>query len=304
MANQEFNKKVLITGGTGLLGKYLIENKTSDTEIVAVYIGEHEMSDGKGVRYHKADIRDKKAIQDLFERTKPDIVIHTAAVGSPDFAEKNKDLTREINVGGTQNLLYNSERFNAPFIYISSNGIYDGENAPYSEDDPARPVNVYGEIKLEAEKTVVISGLKKAIVRPILMYGWNNPFERPNIVSHSIAKLRKEEEVYVYDDVYCNPLYAQSCALSIWKIISEDKYGTYNIAGADRVSVFGLIKKAAQAFHLNEDLIHPVQEGYFNELVKRPRDTSFKTDKMIRALGCQPMPLNEGLKIMHRAEDS
>lgn len=302
MTNQEYNKKVLITGGTGLLGKYLIENKTPDTEIVAIYIGNYEMPDREGVQYHKADIRDKKDIQDLFEKTKPDIVIHTAAVGSPDFAEKNKDLTREINIGGTQNLLSNSEIFNASFVYISSNGIYDGENAPYSEDDIARPVNIYGEIKLQAEVMVNKSKLKKAIVRPILMYGWNNPKERPNIVTQSIAKLKKGEDVYVYDDVYCNPLYAESCAAAIWKIISDDKYDTYNIAGADRESVFGLIKKAAQTFQLNEGLIHPVQEGYFNELVKRPRDTSFKTDKMINVLGCQPMPLNEGLKIMHKAE--
>ena len=284
------------------MGKYLIENKAPDTEIIAIYVGDYEMPGREGVRYHKADIRDKKAIQDLFEKTKPDMVIHTAAVGSPDFAEKNRELTLEINVGGTKNLLSNSEIFNAAFVYISSNGIYDGENAPYSEDDPAHPVNVYGEIKLQAEVMVKNSKLKKAIVRPILMYGWNNPSERPNIVTQSIAKLKRGEDIFVYDDVYCNPLYAESCAAAIWKIISEDKYDTYNIAGADRESVFGLIKKAAQAFQLNEGLIHPVQEGYFNELVKRPQDTTFVTDKMISRLGCRPMTIIEGFTEMKKAQ--
>lgn len=294
--------KVIVTGGTGLLGKYLIQRQLPNCEIAAIYVGNYFVEDYDNIRYFKIDVRDNDSQTELFNNFKPNVVIHTAAVGSPDFAEKNRELTWDINVRGTQNILANSEMVNAAFIYISSNGIYDGENAPYSEDNSARPVNYYGELKLQAEEAVKNSKLKTAIVRPILMYGWNYAFERQNIVTQSLAKLRQREKVFVYDDVYSNPLYAESCVIAIWKIISEDKYDTYNIGGAERVSIFELIKKVADIFHLDQNLVHPVQEGYFNELVKRPRDTSFKTEKMGKELGLKPLSLDEGLRLMKELE--
>jgi len=134
------------------------------------------------------------------------------------------------------------------------------------------------------------------------MYGWNYAFERQNIVTQCLEKLRRREKVFVYDDVYCNPLYADNCAIAIWKIIAEGKYGTYNIGGAERVSIFDLIRKAADIFHLDKNLVNPVQEGYFNELVKRPKDTTFVTDKMIKILNHKPLSVSEGLTLMKKSE--
>jgi dTDP-4-dehydrorhamnose reductase len=294
--------KVLITGGTGLLGKYLIQRIPPATEIAAIYIGDYFVKDHYKIRYFKIDVRENDSQTELFDSFRPDVVIHTAAVGSPDYAEKNRELTWDINVEGTRKLIVNSEKIKSTFVYISSNGIYDGDNAPYCENSDAIPANYYGEIKLKAEAVVRKSNLKSAIVRPILMYGWNHAFERQNIVTQSLAKLRQREKAFVYNDVYCNPLYADNCAIAIWKIISEDKYDTYNIGGAERVSIFELIKKVADIFHRDKNLVHPVQQGYFNELVKRPKDTTFATDKMVQNLNHKPLSLSEGLILMKRSE--
>lgn len=180
-------------------------------------------------------------------------------------------------------------------VHISSNGIYDGDNAPYAEDNIAKPINFYGVTKLEAENIVQKSNLIYSIVRPILMYGWPYLFERGNIVTIALSKLRKNEPINVYDDVYSNPLFVNSCAEVIWKIIYDRKYATYNVAGADRVSIFELVRKAADVFDLNQNLVVPVKQGYFNELVKRPHDTSYRTDKMEKMLKIQPLTLEEGL---------
>jgi dTDP-4-dehydrorhamnose reductase len=294
--------KVLLTGGTGLLGKYLIQRQLPQCEIAVIYVGDYFVEDHDNVKYFKIDIRDNGPLLELFDGFKPDVVIHTAGVGSPDFAERNRKFTWDVNVAGTKNLIGNSEKTNSAFIYISSNGIYDGNNAPYSEDSSAKPVNYYGEIKLEAEAIIQNSKINTAIVRPILMYGWNHAFERQNIVTQCLAKLRHGEEVFVYDDVYCNPLYSDNCAIAIWKIIEQGKYGTYNIGGAERVSIFDLIRKAADIFQLDKNLVHPVQEGYFNELVKRPKDTTFVTDKMIKILNHEPLSVSEGLTLMKKSE--
>jgi len=130
------------------------------------------------------------------------------------------------------------------------------------------------------------------------MYGWNCPFERQNIVTASLAKLKNNETVSAYEDVYSNPLYSQSCAAAIWKIVSENKTGAFNIAGRDRVNVFELIRKAATIFGYDDSAIVSVKQGFFKELVKMPRYTSLSKTKMVKDLLLTPLSIMEGLSFM------
>ena len=294
----ELKLRILITGGTGLLGKALIENRSNGDEIVATYIGNYTVEDCEGVKYLQLDIGDLEGCIRIFRDFEPEVVTHTASIGSPDYAENNRKKTEDINVAGTQKILSICEQYGAKFIYISSNGIYDGELAPYNEESRAEPINFYGEVKLKAETVTKKAKTQHAIVRPILMYGWNHSFERSNIVTQAIFKLQRGEVMHAYDDVYANPLYNCSCAIAIWEIIKRGKYDVFNIAGADRVTIYQLIRKVAEIFNLNGNLVKPVQQGFFNELVKRPRDTSFKTDKMEKELDLKPLSLDEGLRLM------
>jgi len=293
--------RLLITGGTGLLGKALIDSALPAMEITATFLGEYDINGSERVKYEKLDIRDAAGYAGLFKQFRPDVVIHAASIGSPDFAEKNKELTWEINVNGTKMIASLCKRHGAKMIYISSNGIYDGNNAPYGEDDKAEPINYYGVTKLEGEKMTRSFGDDCAIVRPILMYGNNHPFERQNIVTMAIEKLKKNEKMSVYDDVFSNALLSESCAKAIISVIEGGHSGDFNIAGAERVSIYGLVKKAAEIYGLDPSLIMPVKQGFFNELVPRPKDTSYRTEKMEKVLGVKPLTIIEGLKIM-RAE--
>lgn len=294
--------RILITGGTGLLGKALIEKCLVPVDIVATYVGNYEISNTDTVRYVNLDVLDESGYAKLFEDFKPEVLIHTASIGSPDYAEKNKDITWKINVSGTKNLVSLCEKFNTKLIFISSNGIYDGNNAPYAENDLANPVNYYGETKLEGEEVIKKFNITYAILRPNLMYGWNHSFERPNIVTLALSKLLKNEKVFAYDDVRTNALFSGSCAEAVWKVIKENKYDTFNIAGNEIVSIYTLLKKTAEIFELDASLIEPVKQGYFNELVSRPKDTSYRTDKMEKILKVKPLSLSDGLKIMRMSK--
>ena len=160
--------RVLITGGTGLLGKALIETiDNTNHKIIATYLCNYNMEDTTRIKYKKLDVRDIDGYSRLFREFKPEVVVHTAGIGSPDYAEKNKEETWAINVGGTQNILNNCERHDSKFIYVSSNGIYDGNKAPYSENDKAEPINYYGKIKVEGERITQESRVINAVIRPI-----------------------------------------------------------------------------------------------------------------------------------------
>jgi dTDP-4-dehydrorhamnose reductase len=292
----------MITGGTGLLGKALIDSKERDDEVLVTYLGNYTVPDQGEIKYLKLDILDQAGHEKIFREFKPEVVIHTASIGSPDYAEQHQELTWSINVDGTDKLAELCDRHGARLIYISSNGIYDGDQAPYSEDAIARPINYYGRTKLEGERRALKARNLPAIVRPILMYGWNNTYERDNIVSMSLKKFNKGETVKAYDDVFSNSLLADECARAIWRIIETKATGAFNIAGAERASIYALLRTAAKIFGFAEDLVKPVKQGYFNELVKRPVDTSYDTTKMEKVLKIAPLSLVEGLTRMKAAQ--
>ena len=292
--------RILITGGTGLLGKALIDTAGSNYEIIATYLDRCALSDTSQVRYRKIDTRDEERNLRLFMDFKPDVVIHAAGIGSPDYAEQHKDEARAVNVGGTRTIIRNCEKFKTKLIYVSSNGIYAGDRAPYSETDDPRPINFYGRLKLESENLARKAAVQQAIARPILMYGWNHPFGRSNIVTMAFSRLKNGEKVFVYDDVYVNPIFSECCARAIWKIAEDENYDIFNLAGKDRVSIYELVLEAARIFGLDTGLIVPVKQGFFNELVKRPKDTTYNIEKMLNVLKVEPLVLKDGLRMMKK----
>ena len=293
--------KILITGGTGLLGKSLIETASKGFEIVATHMGSCALKDTKRVKYRVLDIRDEKEHARLYRQFRPNVTIHTAGVGSPDYAERHKEEAWNINISGTKNIIKQCEKFGSALIYVSSNGIYDGDNAPYGEEDEAYPLNYYGQVKLEGERVSRASTVPCAIVRPILLYGWNHQEGRQNIVTYALSRFNSGEEVYAYNDVFVNPIFAPACADAIWKIFKEGKYEKFNIGGKDTVSIYRLLKSAAEVFGFDPNLVIPVHQGFFNELVRRPKDTSLDTGRMRNALGIEPLSVEKGLDLMKKS---
>jgi len=180
-------KKIFITGGTGLLGHYLVKTASEIYDASYTFFPENKKDSipYNCDKYH-LDIRDRAAVLNTLKKIRPDYVIHTASIASVDYVEKNKQEARENNLGGTINIIAACQEVGARLIYISSNAVFDGENPSYSENDPVNPLNYYGTLKVEEEKAVKKSGLKYAIVRAILMYGWNLNVERKNAVTYGL----------------------------------------------------------------------------------------------------------------------
>lgn len=242
-----------------------------------------------------ADVTDRKQMQSVFKWAKPDVVIHTAAIGSVDFAERNREQTRKVNVGGTEVVAALCQIFKSRFIYISSNAVFDGRTPFYSETARVNPINYYGQLKVEAENVVRESSIPWTIVRPILMYGWPYPGERDNPVVWWVRSLENGKPIKVVDNVFNKPLPAWSCAEVVWEVIRQNRTGIYHAAGRDHLSLYQFALQVAEVFDLDARLITPVPDSYFPEIAPRPRDTSFDTTKMENDLGIKTVGVKDGL---------
>lgn len=294
--------RILITGVTGLLGIALQQFAKPSDDLFGIYYPSRALPSPLRAATRVANVSDLSAMLDIFDWAKPDVVIHAAAIGSVDFAERNREQTRMVNVIGTQVVVDLCRSFNAQIIYISSNAVFDGKAPLYSETDPVSPVNYYGQLKVEAESLVRDSDLAHAIVRPILMYGWTYPGERSNLVTNWVHLLREGKKVKVVDNVYSKPLPVWSCAAVVWNLIGKNKHGVYHVAGADRLSLYQFALATAHVFELDPTLIEPVPDSHFTEIAQRPRDTSFDTSKMEHELGIQPISVESGLRQMKKME--
>jgi dTDP-4-dehydrorhamnose reductase len=295
--------RILITGGTGLLGQALLNSRPPNVELFGTYVPDKAPSIDLPCPFFPLDVRDSDQVAPLFERVQPQVVIHAASIGSVDYSEQHREESWAVNVGGTQNIGRACARHHARLIFISSNAVFDGEHPFYAEDAPVYPINYYGQLKVEGEAWVKASGLDYAIVRPILMYGWHLPSERGNWVTTWLRALRQGQRIKVVDDVGTKPLYALNCAEVIWAVIAQHATGLYHAAGADHITLYQFAQATAEVFGLDAALIDPVPSSYFPEIAPRPKDTSFDTTKMERDLGIRAWGVYDGLRHMQRTRN-
>jgi dTDP-4-dehydrorhamnose reductase len=286
--------RVLITGGTGLLGHALLQSAPEGWDVAATF---HRQLPSPGSRhpFRPLDIMDDEAVLDTVSQFRPTIVIHTASVGSVDVAERDPDSVRRINVGGLQSVARACERVGARMALISSNAVFDGSHPPYAEDAPRRAANAYGAIKIEAEEWLEQSGLSHVIFRPIMMYGWPLPGGRSNAVTRWLADMEAGRPVDVASDIVSMPLLVSNGADAIWAGLKGDRRGVYHLAGADRVTLVDFARETARAFGCCDSLVMPVPSARFAGLAPRPLDTSFITSRMSQQLGVRPVGIREGL---------
>lgn len=289
--------EILITGSTGLLGKGLEETAGPDAGIVGIHLREYKTRDIRA-RHLVADIRDGSAVKALFARERFDAVIHTAGAAAVDYVEKHPEEGRASNLQGTIHIADACRDHGCFMVYVSTNAVFDGTSAPYGEDAPTNPLHHYGRIKLECEAAAASRLASCAIVRPILMYGWNHAVNRPNPVTWVYEKLLRGERIPLVDDVFENPLMNRQGAQAIWEIVRRRSSGIFHLAGAQRVSRYELGMAVARVFGLDSSFIERVDSSYFPGIAPRPKDTTFLTRRMERELGIRPWTVEEGLTAM------
>lgn len=294
--------KVLLTGSNGLLGQHLVKMLIGTTthEIIATGRGGNRLSFAFSDRYNyfSLDITDGIAVNDFILAHKPGVIIHAAAMTQPDPCELHPVECWNINVTGTRFLINAAESINAEFIYISTDFVFDGLNGPYKETDATGPVNYYGSSKLAAEKAVMESKLKWAVVRTVLVYGNILVGNRSNVVSWVKENLENKKPIKVVSDQWRTPTYVEDLAKGILLVLEKNAAGIYHISGEEGMSPYDMATAVADYLHLDKSLMTKVNADTFTQPAKRPLKTGFIITKAKRELGYQTISFKEALKKM------
>ena len=291
-------KKLMIIGGSGLLGGHLAKFVKDGYEVVATY-NDHPV-ELPGCRTIKMDIKDSERSFDTVQKEDPDCVILSAAQRNVDYCEKNQNEVRRINVEGAKNVAIAANRVHAKLIFLSTDLIFDGKKEHYLEDDITNPVNYYGVTKLKGEQEVSSISDDYAIARVSVLYDWD-PFEHTtNFISWLYKNLKKEKPLSLFTDQFRNATYIKNACEALIKILEKDEKGIFHVAGKKCENRYSIGLAVADTFGFDRSLISASESVNGDWLAVRPKKCCLDVGKMESVLGVTAMTVEEGLLAMKK----
>lgn len=288
--------KVFVTGVNGQLGHDVMNElykrgyEATGSDIADTYVGINDFSPVTTMPYVKLDITDTEEVNRVISGLEPDVVIHCAAWTAVDMAEDDDkvELVRNVNAHGTENIAKACKNIDAKMIYISTDYVFDGQGTtPWLPDcKDYKPLNVYGQTKLEGELAVSSILDKYFIVRIAWVFGLNGK----NFIKTMINVGKTHDEVRVVNDQIGTPTYTLDLSRLLVDMIETDKYGYYHVTNeGGYISWYDFTKEIYRQYGLNTKVIPVTTEEYGLSKAQRPFNSRLDKSKLIEN-GFKPLP--------------
>ena len=226
--------KVFVTGVGGQLGHDIVNElykrgiEAVGSDIAPSYSGIDDDTAVTKAPYVQLDITDAAAVAETLSRVQPDAVIHCAAWTAVDLAEDadKVEKVRAINAGGTQNIANVCKKLDCKMVYISTDYVFNGQGeTPWQPDcKDYKPLNVYGQTKLEGELAVANTLDKFFIVRIAWVFGLNGN----NFIKTMLKLSEKYDALRVVSDQIGTPTYTLDLSRLLVDMVQTEKYGYYH----------------------------------------------------------------------------
>ena len=285
--------RVLIAGAAGQLGRELQRSFADFGEIVAV--------DRESV-----DLAVPEQVRTLVQQVKPSVILNAAAYTAVDRAESERELAMAINAEAPRVLAEEARQKGALLVHYSTDYVFDGtRQGPWTEDDPAYPLSVYGESKLAGEKAVQQVGGPSLIFRTSWVYGPHGK----NFLLTMLRLASERESLSVVDDQIGAP--TSSIALAdatrtIVEGISERRFGTpaswaglYHMTCSGSTSWYefaeAIFARAGTLLDGRQPEVRPIASSEYPTPAKRPRNSVLSNERLQAKLGVRLPSWEEGL---------
>jgi len=279
---------VLVTGANGQVGGNICRVFDDSSDVV-------------GFSSRELDVGDAAAIQKIFEVVKPNVVINAAAYTKVDDAEINNNLANRANFHAVKYICDACLNHNSLLVHFSTDYVFDGSKAgPYSEEDRANPLNIYGWSKSAGDHYIVENADKYFIFRLAWVFGNSGT----NFPKKILQAAHGKDQLTVVDDQIGTPTSADFIANTAHQFIAvkdtsnrQGFNGLYNLVPNGTASWFEfsvrlLSRAEAMGFDLKckaKDVI-PIKSSHLSQLAKRPQRVVLDNQKIQKALGIRFAP--------------
>ncbi|MCO5124619.1 MAG: dTDP-4-dehydrorhamnose reductase [Rhizobacter sp.] len=273
--------KILLLGKNGQVGWELQRSLAPLGEIVAL--------DFDSTGPLRADFAAPETLAATVRAVAPQLIVNAAAHTAVDKAEAEPDLALAINATAPGVIAREACALGAWIVHYSTDYVFDGSgSAPWTEDAPTGPLNVYGRTKLEGEMAIRASGCRHLILRTSWVYA-----ARGSNFARTMLRLAAERDALdVIDDQIGAPtgadLLADITAHAVRMAMARPELGgTYHAAASGETSwcgyarhVVGFAREAGQALKATPEAVRPVPTSAYPTPAKRPHNSRLDTTKL------------------------
>lgn len=266
-------RRLLLTGASGLLGGYLLEQVRGRAGVVA-WSGS-TAAVRAGVAMLPIDLTDLSAVERSFRDAAPAVVIHAAAMAGVADCARDPRRARRVNTEATATLARLCTAAGARLLLVSTDLVFDGEQAPYAEGAVPRPLSVYGRSKADAE-AAVLARTGHAVARLSLLYG-PSLGDRPGFFDLQLRALRGDA-LALFADEWRTPLDLPTAALALLRLVESEATGLFHIGGPERMSRLEMGQRLARALGGDVGVFRPARRSDAPG-EPRPADTSLDSTR-------------------------
>ena len=288
--------KIFVTGVAGQLGHDVMNELAKrgyegiGSDLAPEYTGIQDGSAVTKMPYVSLDITNKNAVEQTLEQIHPDVVIHCAAWTAVDMAEDDDKVekVRAVNAGGTENIALVCKKLDCKMVYISTDYVFDGQGeTPWDPDrKDYKPMNVYGQTKLEGELAVSRNLEKYFIVRIAWVFGVNGK----NFIKTMLNVGKTHDTVRVVKDQIGTPTYTYDLARLLIDMVETDKYGYYHATNeGGYISWYDFTCEIYRQAGYDTKVIPVTTEEYGMSKAARPFNSRLDRSKLVKN-GFTPLP--------------
>jgi len=286
-------KKILITGSSGLVGTYFCRLTALKKYRVYTLFHSEPTNIGNSI---SVDLSNSPGVfGQVLNEVEPDIVVHLAAMTNVDQCEIERNTADKINHLSVRELVnYVGNNKECFLLYVSTDYIFDGEKGDYVETDQTNPINWYGMTKLLGEQELLKGNSENwCIARTSTPFGVHT--KKLSFPSFVVNNLSQEHEINVLTDQITSPTYALNLAEMMLELIENRVKGIMHLSGSSQISRFNQALEIASAYNLDKDLIKPANIKDMTWKARRPKNSSLNIKKAYNTLTKKPMEFKESL---------
>ena len=277
--------KIVVLGAGGRLGAALARE----------YAAQHEVT---GFTHAQLDLAQLDLLQSTLAPLPFDVLINAAALTNVDYCEDHRDEAMRLNAEAPRILAEICRAKGSRFIHVSTDYVFDGEKrSPYSEDEPAEPISVYGESKRAGEVQVMEANEQALVIRVSWVFG---P-DRPSFVDAILKKARTEAQVAAVADKFSTPTYTPDIAAMLRPLLDSPEGGILHLANRGACSWQEYAQWALDCCHkfgvpMQARTVGASSLGEMKNFVaRRPVYTVLGTEKYERLTGTAPRDWREAV---------
>jgi len=289
-------KKLVVTGAHGFVAGSILAQAGDGWLVHAISRGE-PLVQRDNLWWYTFDPLAPDELARILRKAAPDVVIHTAAVADIDFCQTHPEIARAVNVDLTRRVANQCAEAGCKLVFCSTDTIFDGEHAPYDEDDLPGPVNLYAETKMEAERIVARLGAQAVIARLSLVVGLPVLGAGNSFLARMVAAFKDGRRVAVPEQEVRTPVDVITAGSALLELAGGNHHGIFHLSGHARISRFKMAQQIAVRFGFSRDFV-VAQATATTGRAARPRDVSLDNAKVCATLKTPMCTLDEGLSLI------